>query len=93
VQAFDLESVAQQVTDVKSYVASLPVNAGVRNAMTVKLTQAMALFQSVRPADAENMVSGLVSQVQGLADAGTLDADQTDFLLGSAEAIDSHITE
>ena len=91
VQMFDLESLAAQVTSTQAYVAQLPVSGAVRNALTVTLTRVLALDRGGQSAPLVTALDAFTGQVTGWVADGTLDADQGEFLLGSAAAMQDRV--
>jgi hypothetical protein len=63
------------------------VNGGIKNSLTVKLTQVAALVASHRPAQAVNLLNAFVSQVNDLRSTGDLTAEQATVLTTSAAVI------
>jgi Concanavalin A-like lectin/glucanases superfamily/NedA-like, galactose-binding domain len=87
VQAFDLESMAVQVTSTQAFIGGIEVSAAVRNALTVQLTQAMAQDRAGQQARAVATLDAFAEQVDTYAASATLPPDAATFLTASATAM------
>jgi hypothetical protein len=85
-----------QLDSLTTEVASLPILAGLRNTLTVPLTQARVAVRSDRKSSdrkstAVDAVNAFAGQVADLADRGVLAADRAAGLVASARAVNAHI--
>ena len=78
---------AEQLDDLMSYIASLPVNNGIRNALTVKLDNAESGYDAGDNSQAVNMLNAFINQVNSLLSEGVLTADQARNLIGAATTV------
>jgi hypothetical protein len=80
---------AEQLAHLKGYVASLPITAGVRYALRVKLENAAACYENRQNEQAVSMLS----EVESLPSDGVLNTQQARDLTGAGTAvIDTHPT-
>jgi hypothetical protein len=93
VQLFDIEPVQAQLDAIRSFVATEPVDGAARNSLTASLPDISAPYRAGRMDQAAAAAGTLVGQINDLATAGRLTADQADFLLGAATAVAQHIRE
>ena len=86
-------TVAEQISGLKAAVAGLSVNAGLKNALTVKLDQAAKLLANGHSADAVSLLSvDFIGQVESLLNEGRLTAAQADALITAAQETVQNIT-
>ena len=86
-------TVAEQISGLKAAVAGLSVNAGLKNALTVKLDQAAKLLANGHTADAVSLLSvDFIGQVESLLNEGRLTAAQADALITAAQETVQNIT-
>ena len=86
-------TVAEQISGLKAAVAGLSVNAGLKNALTVKLDQAAKLLANGHTADAVSLLSvDFIGQVESLLNEGKLTAAQADALITAAQETVQNIT-
>ncbi len=91
-QIFDIEPVMAQLDSVRTDVAALS-DGGAKNALTTHLTQAAARYRAGQRDQAVSAVTAFTTQVNDLAGAGTVPAEQASSLVASADAISGHILE
>jgi len=91
VQAFDLESMAAQVSSTQEFITGVDVSGAIQNALTVKLTQALALDRGAQGAQAVATLDAFTGQVDTYAASGTLPEDAAAFLTASATAMKAGI--
>jgi hypothetical protein len=84
-------TVLGQLDSLTTEVASLPILAGLRNTLTVPLTQARVAVRSDRKSTAVDAVNAFAGQVADLADRGVLAVDRAAGLVASARAVNAHI--
>ena len=86
-------TVAEQLSGLKSAVAGLGVNGGIKNALTVKLDQAAKLLDKGKTADAVSLLSAdFIGQVNSLLSEGKLTQAQADALITAANETIQNIT-
>ena len=86
-------TVAEQLSGLKTAVAGLSVNGGLKNALTVKLDQATKLLAKGDTADAVGLLSvDFIGQVNSLLSEGKLTAAQAEALILAAEETILNIT-
>lgn len=86
-------TVTEQVTALEDAVAALPLNGGLRNALTVKLEHALTQLAKGHTADAVSLLSDdFIGQVNSLRNGGKLTAEQADALVAAAEQAIENIT-
>jgi len=86
-------TVAEQIAGLKTAVAGLGVNGGVKNALTVKLDQATKLLGQGKTADAVSLLSDdFIGQVNSLLGEGKLTADEASGLITAAQEAIQNIT-
>ena len=79
-------TVAEQISNLKAAVAGLNVNGGIKNALTVKLTQATNLLAKGQTGDAVSLLStDFIGQVNSLLSEGTLTAADAAALIQAAQ--------
>ena len=77
--------VTAQIAGIKAAVAGLDVNNGIKNALTVKLDQALKLLSKDKPSEAVEVLNGFIGQANDLRDEGKLTAAQATELINAAE--------
>jgi enterochelin esterase-like enzyme len=86
-------TVDEQVSGLKAAIAGLSVNGGLKNALTVKLDQAVKLLAKGKTAEAASHISAdFIGQVESLRDEGKLTAAQAAALILAAEETVQNIT-
>jgi hypothetical protein len=80
--------VTDQIAALKATVAGLDINGGLKNALTVKLNQALKLLAKDKPSEAVDVLNGFIGQASDLRDAGKLtEAQAAELIMGAEEAI------
>ena len=85
--------VTDQIASLKAAVAGLTVNNGIKNALTVKLDQALKLLSKDQPAEAVEVLNGFIGQANDLRDEGKLTEAQAAELIEAAEEAILNITQ
>ncbi len=76
--------VTDQIAGLKAAVAGLSINNGLKNALTVKLDQALNLLANDKPSEAIDVLNGFIDQVNTLAGVH-LTAEEAAALIEAAE--------
>jgi len=84
-------AVLEQLANLKAYVAGLSIDAGIKNSLTTKITQAMTLYSAGKKAQAVSVLKSFINQVNDLRSEGVLTADQARRLVAAANTISTHI--
>jgi len=77
--------VTEQIAGLKTAVAGLNVNNGIKNALTVKLDQALKLLSQDKHSEAVEVLNGFIGQANDLRDEGKLTEAQAAELINAAE--------
>lgn len=84
---------SEQLAHLLTYVGALPVPAGVRQSLSVKLQNAAALYDAGKDGQAVSILDAFVDQVRSLKSDGVLTAEQAANLIGAASTvIETHPT-
>ena len=86
-----VEDPIEQITGLKQSVAGLDVVRGIKNSLTVKLDQALELFQTNKH-NSVNVLNAFINQVSSLRDEGVLTEEQAAELIKAAEEVILNIT-
>jgi alpha-L-rhamnosidase len=78
---------ADQLAHLRTYVESLPVPAGIRASLIVKLQAAASYYDSRRYNQAVNQLRAFINQVNDLASNGVLTTAQAANLIGAADTV------
>ncbi len=81
----------EQITGLKQSVAGLDIVRGIKNSLTVKLDQALGLFQTDKH-NSVNVLNAFVNQVSSLRDEGVLTEEQAAELINAAKEVILNIT-
>ena len=77
----------EQLTNLKAYVAGLPITAGIRDSLTVKIDAATQFYASGQNRRAVSILNAFISQVNSLRSDGVLTAEQAGNLVGAASTV------
>lgn len=79
--------VTDQIAGLKATVAGLDINGGLKNALTVKLNQALKLLAKDKPSEAVDVLNGFIGQANDLSGVQLTEEEAAELIEAAEEAI------